>query len=359
MISDRELGELVEAGIVDEETAVAIRAYLDDKYGDRPRFDITSVGYYFGALIVMLAFAWFLFEGYDRYAGGALMAIAPSYALLFVLGGNWLWKQPRLKDAGGLLFTLAICMVPIFVYGFEEYMGWYPILAGAIDDRPDAAAIEYGRQVNFAGIWIALAAVVVGIAVLPLRRFAFMAVVPIVAFHQLWLAIMSVMVGGRPDDLQLGTHLMLSGLVVMAVGFVVDRRTEEDFAFWLYGLGVAHFWVGLVNLPFDSEIAWIGFVLVNLLLMIVSILLQRRVFMVAGALGVFIYLGHLGFETFEDSLLFPFVLIFVGLAIIGAAVWYQKHKREIEGAMLGILPAAVRKRLPSVRRRAEESSDSA
>ena len=27
-----------------------------------------------------------------------------------------------------------ISMVPLFVYGFEEYMGWYPILAGRIDD---------------------------------------------------------------------------------------------------------------------------------------------------------------------------------------------------------------------------------
>jgi hypothetical protein len=170
---------------------------------------------------------------------------------------------------------------------------------------------------------------------------------------------MSVMVGGRPSDGEMSTHLVLSGLIVMAVGFVVDRRTEEDFAFWLYGVGVAHFWVGLGNLPFDGEIAWIGFAFVNILLMIVSIVLQRRVFMAAGALGVFIYLGHLGFETFQDSLLFPFILIFVGLAVIGGAVGYKKHEQKIEDAVLGALPAAVRNRLPSARGRAEESRDSA
>lgn len=350
MINDRELKELVDAKVIDEQTASAISTYFDDRYGDRPRLDVTSVGYYFGALIVMLAFAWFLFEGFERYGGGALMLIAPSYAVLFVLAGNWLWKQPRLRQAGGLLYTLAICMVPILVYGFEEYMGWYPILAGEIDDLSDAARLEFGRQLNLANIWIALAALVAGLAVLPVRKFAFMAVVPIVAFHQLWLAIVAVLAGGQPDDQTVGIHLVLSGLVVMAVGFLVDRRTEKDFAFWLYGLGLAHFWVGMLVLLDSSEAIWLAFAAINVALVIVSILLQRRAFMVAGALGVFIYLGHLGFETFEDSLLFPFVLSFVGLAIIGVAVWYKKHEERIQEAMLGALPAAVRKRLPSARR---------
>jgi hypothetical protein len=147
----------------------------------------------------------------------------------------------------------------------------------------------------------------------------------------------------------MSTHLILSGLLVMAVGFVADRRTEKDFAFWLYGLGLGHFWVGLTSFPEGSEVIWLAYALVNLLLMIVSILLQRRVFMAAGALGIFIYLGHLGLETFEDSLLFPFILSFVGLAIIGAAVWYKKHEQKVEAAMLGVLPAAVRKRLPRAR----------
>jgi len=184
-----------------------------------------------------------------------------------------------------------------------------------------------------------------------------MVVVPIVAFHQLWLAIVAVLAGGQPNDQTMGIHLALSGLVVMTVGFLADRRTEEDFAFWLYGLGLAHFWVGLLVLMDSSEPAWLAFAAINFLLVIVSILLQRRAFMVAGGLGIFIYLGHLGFETFEDSLLFPFVLSFVGLATIGIAVWYKKHEEKVVAAMLGALPAAVRKRLPSARGIAEEPSD--
>ncbi len=350
MISERDIRELLDAEIIDETTAESIRVYTNQRYADRPRFDITHVAYYFGALIVALAFTWLLFEGHDRYGGGALMMIAPAYAVLFVLGGNWLWSRPGLKQAGGLLFTLALCMVPVAVYGFEELMGWYPVLAGSLDEVPsEAERMEFMLQVNWANIWIALATVVVGIAALPLRRFAFMAVVPIIAFHQLWLAIMTFMVGGRASDWDMSTHLMLSGLFVVMVGYLVDRRTREDFAFWLYGIGVAHFWIGMTGFSDKDEIAWAAYALVGLLLVVVSLLLQRRVFMVAGALTVFVYLGHLGFETFEDSLLFPFVLSFVGLAIIAVAVWYQKHKQRVEGALIGSLPDMVKNRLPSAR----------
>lgn len=352
MISERDIRELLDAELIDESTAESIRAYLNQRYADRPRFDVTHVAYYFGALIVALAFTWLLFEGYDRYGGGALMMIAPGYAIFFVLGGNWLWKRPGLKQAGGLLYTLALCMVPVAVYGFEEFMGWYPVLASTMDEVPsEAERMEHLRQMNWGNIWIAFATVVVGVAAIPLRRFALMAVVPIVAFHQLWLAVMTYLVGGRPSDWDMTTHLMLSGLFVVAVGYVVDRRTREDFAFWLYGLGVAHFFVGLTGSPKEGELAWLAYAFVCLLLVVVSILLQRHIFMAAGALGMFIYLGHLGFETFEDSLLFPFVLSFVGLAIIAAAVWYQKHKQSVEGKVLAALPEAVRKRLPSARQR--------
>jgi hypothetical protein len=69
----------------------------------------------------------------------------------------------------------------------------------------------------------------------------------------------------------------------------------------------------------------------------------------AGALGVLFYLGHLGFDTFRDSLVFPFVLSFIGLAIMGVAVWYQKHRQRVEEKLIGALPDVIRKGLPSAR----------
>ena len=353
MITERDLKGLLEAGIVDEATADSIRAYEGAAHADRPRFDFINATYYFGALVVMLAFTWLLFDWYDRYGGIALMALASSYAVLFVLGGDWLWKQRGLRIPAGLLFTLAVCMVPIGVLGFQDYMGWFPV-GNAFEIENEAARLAFLRQLQTYQAWIAAATVLVGVGAITLRRFAFMAVPPVLGFTACWALMVEILNGGDAGDQVMSTHLMLAGFFVMAVGFVVDRRTKEDFAFWLYGLGLAHFWFGMIGRLFSApgepgELAWGIFAFVNLLLFDISILLQRKVFMVGGAVGIMAYLGHLGFETFENVLLFPFALTFVGLAIMGAAVLYRKNEAKLEQLVMSLLPAGFKKWLPSSR----------
>jgi hypothetical protein len=79
------------------------------------------------------------------------------------------------------------------------------------------------------------------------------------------------------------------------------------------------------------------------------VLLQRRVFVVFGALGVFGYVGHLAWEIFEDSLLFPFALSAAGLAIIALGILYARNRGKIEDAMVRAIPTSIRCALPMER----------
>ena len=353
MITESDIKGLLEAGIIDEATADDMRVYGAAVDADRPRFDFINAAYYFGALVVMLAFTWLLFDWYARYGGIALMALASSYAILFVLGGDWLWKQPGLRIPGGLLFTLAVCMVPIGVLGYQDYMGWFPA-GNAFEIENDAERLVFLSQLQTQQAWIAAATLLAGLGAIKLRRFAFMAVPPILGFTACWMLVVEILNGGDAGERVMSPQLMLAGFFVMTVGFVVDRRTKEDFAFWLYGLGLAHFWFGMISWLFSApgepgELAWGIFAFANLLLFDVSILLQRKVFMVGGAVGIMAYLGHLGFETFEDVLLFPFALTFVGLAIMGAAVLYRKNEEKLEQLVMNVLPEGFKAWLPSSR----------
>ncbi|HEX5700215.1 MAG TPA: hypothetical protein VFX77_06170, partial [Rubrobacter sp.] len=82
---------------------------------------------------------------------------------------------------------------------------------------------------------------------------------------------------------------------------------------------------------------------------LLSVLLQRRVFVVFGAAGVFGYVGHLAWEIFEDSLLFPFVLSTAGLAIIALGVLYAKNRDRIEETVVRAVPGGIRRSLPTQR----------
>jgi hypothetical protein len=142
------------------------------------------------------------------------------------------------------------------------------------------------------------------------------------------------------------------GIICLAIAYVVDlrcRRSEGDFAFWLYLFGLITFWFSLPFSGQDSE--WSRFIygLINLGLMALSLLLKRRLFMIFGGLGVFGYVSYLAFRVFENSLLFPLALSALGIAIIYLGVVYQRHYRQLEHYFDSILPLAWRSLLPKER----------
>jgi hypothetical protein len=139
------------------------------------------------------------------------------------------------------------------------------------------------------------------------------------------------------------------GLVMLCVGYLIDRRTREDFAFWMYLFGLFAFWGGLTSLDSGSEVARFLYLLLNVSLIVVSVLLERRAFLVFGSLGVFGYLAYESWHTFQDSLAFPFVLSGIGLLILFLGVKYARHRAEIDKRLNAWVPAWVEERLPRAR----------
>ena len=131
--------------------------------------------------------------------------------------------------------------------------------------------------------------------------------------------------------------------------YLVDiriRRRDGDFAFWLYLFGLMAFWFGITFMGNGSEFQKFIYCLINLGLMLLSVILGRKVFMVFGAIGVFGYLSHLAYSVFEDSLLFPFALTALGILIIYLGVLYQRQSRNLERLFEGLLPQGVRQFFP-------------
>jgi hypothetical protein len=63
---------------------------------------------------------------------------------------------------------------------------------------------------------------------------------------------------------------------------------------------------------------------------------------VFGGLGVAGYLGHLSYRVFRDSMIFPFALSLLGLAIIWLGVIWQRREAQWSGRLRGYLPEALR-----------------
>jgi len=333
----------VSKGVISEGQAEDLWRVLERRDTDRPRFDLPHVAYYFGALVVICAMTWFMTLGWERFGGGGILAISLSYALGFMVAGGLLWRDKDLKVPGGLLVTAAVCMTPLAVYGFERMTGvWLQGAPGEYEDFYD----------YIKGGWFPMEVGTVGAGLAALRFFRFPFLTAPIAFA-LWFMSMDLtpLIYGRLYYEAQGYQLvsLVSGLIVLVGAYLVDRRTEEDYAFWGYLFGMFAFWGGLTMFEGGSELDWCIYGLINAGLIPLSVLLQRRVFVVFGAMGVFGYVGHLAWEIFEDSLLFPFALSTAGLAIIALGILYAKNRDRIEGTVVRAVPTGIRRVLPMER----------
>jgi len=86
--------------------------------------------------------------------------------------------------------------------------------------------------------------------------------------------------------------------------------------------------------------------LLNLFFMLIGILVERKVFIVFGGLGFFGYLGHLSWTVFKDSMLFPFALTALGLAIICLGWFYHKNQEHVIKAVYEHTPQRIINILP-------------
>lgn len=303
------------------------------------KFDTPHVLYYFGALIVISSMAWFLGSKWESFGDSGIFAISLIYIALFIGIGHFLWHRKHLAVPGGLFITIAVSLVPLAIYTFQKMTGlWFVEAPG-----------EYGDFYDWVrGGWFTmeLGTIICSCMALLFYPFPFLTA-PL--FFCLWFMSMDITPLLYGKDYSFENRLTVSvwfGLALIVVSFLIDRRTQKDYAFWGYLFGVLTFWFGLSLLSSTSELENFFYCLVNIALIGLSILLQRRVFLIFGAIGVFCYLGSLSSRLFYDSALFPFVLTALGIALIFVGIGYQKFHKKIEAAMLNALPETIKNRLP-------------
>ena len=336
------LDEAVTAGVLDAKQAAALWDFLQHQEPVSPRFKPAHILYYLGGLIAMGAMPLFMSLGWERLGGGAVVAIALVYCTLATLLTEWLLARHRLAIPAGIAATFAVVMLPVAVLGVQQLWGlWSP--EGA------AAWVWPVRQADIDGRLLMMQCASLLAAGVALWRYRLPFLVMPVALT-LWFISMdltrifmgapSFVVFSHPGDV---VSVCLGVLITVLAVFVDARYSKtQDFAFWLYLLGVLSLWVGLSSMVWDNPLHNFFYCFVNLVLIALGAALSRRVFAVVGAIGVASYLGYVSHTLFADSLLFPVALTLIGLAVVVAGVVWQRHEAAIGERLRGFLPVAVR-----------------
>jgi hypothetical protein len=276
-------------------------------------------------MLMIVACAWFLGDKWERLGSPGILGTVIVY--MMIAGGlGWWLRGKGYLIGGGLLITVAVCLVPLLTYTIEDILGLWP----SANPGPYK---NYYPWIN--GSWIVMELATIAAAALALRFVRFGFLTAPIAFSFWFLSMDLAALITRNASLSWETRQWISvivGLFTLLVGYGLERYMHkpgeprsEDFAFWCYLFGMLAFWGGLTSMNSGSEIMQALYALLNVGLIWLAVKLRRSTFLVFGALGVHLYLGHLAYQVFEDSFFFPFVLALLGLSLILLTVWMQRR----------------------------------
>ncbi len=313
-----------------------------------PRFDFTHVLYYFGGLIAIGAVSLFLKLSWDAAGPWGVFVLALGLFL-----GCWrvaislLGK--KLHVAAGILATLAVVLVPLMTWCAQHAMGLWPEGFGN-------TYTDYHAYIDWRWITLELVTLAAASAMLYRFRLPFMVMPVAVTLWYMSMDLADMLTrsntgSGWSESWQFKRDVSLVfGLITCLLAIWVDMRSRmamkaapgslqaQDFAFWLYLFGAIMAWTGLTMQNSGSELGKFIYCCINVAMVFGGVILQRRVFTVLGAIGVCAYIGNLGWRVFPGSIAFAAVLVFIGLALVAAGIWWQRNEGKIAQSMARFTP---------------------
>lgn len=343
-MTDADLRSIREAGIIDDAKLTEITAFLANRSqagSAQPRFDLTHVLWYAGALIIIGAMGLFTNEAFNRMGGWALATCGVVYAVIFLAAGHILWKNKALRVPAGLLVTVAVSMVPMSIYGVQDALDLWKYALGNPGDYQHFFPYLHGS-------WIYMEIGTILAAVLAIWRYPFPFIL-MIGGVALWFLSMDVAVWvtrapGYADDWDTRRQVsMVLGLAMIAAAWATDilRRDDPDYPFWIHIFGAMSFWGGLTLTDGGTELQKFLYCLVNIGLVGLSLFLNRRVYAVFGGLGIATYLGYLAYEVFKGVIAFSFALSAIGLAIIGLGLLLHRNRPRLVAWLDTMLPTSL------------------
>ncbi|WP_130469982.1 DUF2157 domain-containing protein [Candidatus Magnetaquicoccus inordinatus] len=330
-----DLQKAVTEGILTAESAEALWHFLQSEPPDRPTFQGSHILYYLGGLLAIGALSLFMTQGWVLLGGWGLAALALLFGLLTTWLSHWFLQRKQLLIPAGIMLTLSVVLVPLAIYGLQMGLGYWE------DVLPYQA---YHTKID--GRWLVMEWGTLLVAALLLWRMPMpFAVMPVAV--TLWYMSMDLLplLLGTPgwQGVTAQNISILFGLGMLLLAFAIDVRQKGglDYAFWLYQFGMLTFWGGLSFRSSDAEWAKFFYFCINIGLIVLGGLLRRRVFALFGGLGMAGYLGYLSHKWFSDSLLFPFVLIVIGFALLYLGVWWQRQGQALTERYRGHLPQMI------------------
>ncbi|WP_053228109.1 DUF2157 domain-containing protein [Spirochaeta cellobiosiphila] len=294
---------------------------------------VMNLLYYAGALLVISAMTWLMYNSWDIFGGGGIAILTTIYIVGMLLGAYYLYFIKKLITPGGLLFSIVICLIPLLMFGLLKHFEIWP------------QSTSYGDfYIWIKGKWVVLelSGIFVGLVILYFVRFPF--ILAPISFG-LWffsMDIVPIIFGTNYLTWTDRKHIsLIFGTIMLIIGYFINRKSNKSFSFWLYLFGLLTLTASLSIYHNDEIGKFIIFFAVNLFFIGSYIILDQKVFLIFGTIGMTELLSRISYEFFKDSPLLPFILTFFGIGLILLGIFYQKNQAKLESKLKSIIPKAI------------------
>lgn len=309
---------------------------------NQPKFKMAHLLYYFGGFIAIAAMSWLITLGFEQFGGIGIMVISVCYALIGMLLADR-FKRQNLMIPHSILLAFVLVLVPLFVFGLQQTLG---VWSEEYQNYRD-----YHTWISWQWIFMELSTLAVGAIMMWRYKRAFVMFPIAVTLWYLSMDVAPFLNDGVLDWALRRTVSIYFGLAITLLALFIDFRQidredkTQDYSFWLYIIGALTFWCALTFNSTNNEWLSFGYFVINLVMMFFGLVIQRRVFVVLSGLGSCVYFSHLAWDVFENSMLFPLVLAFIGFAIIYLGVLWQRHEHAISNKLLNFLPKKLQQKI--------------
>jgi len=329
--SDEQLDEAVEKKIFSLEQVDSFREYVKTSYNvtTKPQ----KVLYYIGGLLIISAMTWLMRESWASFGAEGIAFISVLYFLIFLFAGHYIFFRKNLEIAGGLLLTIPVAITPLFTFSVLEILGYWPL---------GWRHSDYFIWIRGRWIILEIATLVVALPIFLKTKFPFHVFLIAGTLWFFSMDIVPVLHGASFISWSdRGIISIIFGLLMISVGYWADIKFKKDYAFWMYLFGLLTLSSGLSIFynNVTSRLIFLG--LVNILLILFALFINRNTFLVFGAIGLIQFLSRLAWVFFQGSIFFPFALTIIGLLLISLGIYFQKNRKRVQENIINKLPVSI------------------
>lgn len=334
-ITQSQLKKAVDNHIIEQKQAASLWEFLQENYGNKN--NLIHVFYYLGGLIAIAAMTIFFTFNLNTIKSEYLLLITLVYMIISYLM-TLFFARKHFPIPAALTSTLTLALVPLLVYSIQLQLGLW--------DDTHTLYQDYHHLIKSHWLPMEIATLLVGSLLYCKHRYPFLMF--FISATLLYLSMdLAALITDNDSWEQRQMVSIVIGLSFILITFFTDLNSNPNnpikpALFWLYIFGALSFWLPLSTLDSDSELGKFIYFMINLILIFTGSFLQKKVFIILGALGSMMYLSYLAYSVFADTLWFSLILSIIGLVLLFCGVLLSKYYSVLASKFETHLPPNLR-----------------